>query len=265
MRSPVTPPLHLVGMASDHLPERRKFAARAVITDLGSTPFATIPVPIQRASDMRRIALLALTAPFLLVGCEQLGIADAEPSEFDVPVVVASLADAVASVVCRIEGPGIETPITAQLALTGDSAKGTVTVPAGTDRTFTLEAFDRKGILTHTGAATVDVDESLTGSVAVILEALTESVPIEGRFSEVLVVVEPADNGLTAGDSAQYTVTVTKDGAAVDSPQVVWASSNPSVASVTSGGLVRAKAVGTAEIVANFSGVAGRAALTVSQ
>lgn len=67
---------------------------------------------------------------------------------------------------------------------------------------------------------------------------------------------------LVVGDSFPLTATVTAKGAVVAGP-VVWTSSNPSVAAISSSGLVRAFARGTTTLSATSGPVSSTAALSV--
>src|SRR6266550_1955814 len=80
------------------------------------------------------------------------------------------------------------------------------------------------------------------------------------------VAVSPATASLQVGQTAQLTATL-KDsaGGTLTGRPVTWASSNASVATVSSSGLVKGIAAGTATITATSEGKAGRAAATVSQ
>jgi uncharacterized protein YjdB len=78
------------------------------------------------------------------------------------------------------------------------------------------------------------------------------------------VAVSPSTSTLVVGETVQLKATA-KDGAgSVISGTATWASSNSSVASVSSSGFVKGLAEGTAKITATISGVTGSATITVN-
>lgn len=81
----------------------------------------------------------------------------------------------------------------------------------------------------------------------------------------VAVVVTPTDNPLVVGQTAQLSaVPQSADGQPLAGRPVLWATSEPSVASVSSTGLVTAIAPGNATITATSEGKSGSASVTVS-
>lgn len=82
----------------------------------------------------------------------------------------------------------------------------------------------------------------------------------------VSIAVSPVDPSLGAGDTQQFKATGTfADGLTGDlTKTVTWQSSDPSVASITSGGLVTALAAGTSTISAVSGAVTGTTTLTVT-
>ncbi|WP_455365996.1 Ig-like domain-containing protein [Kaarinaea lacus] len=80
------------------------------------------------------------------------------------------------------------------------------------------------------------------------------------------ITIEPADAIISRGDEFQFKATGHRaDGSTTDvTPSVSWASSNTSIATVTSGGNVEGVADGSVSIVASLSSIAGSTGLTVS-
>ena len=80
-------------------------------------------------------------------------------------------------------------------------------------------------------------------------------------------VVVNALAGLFPGDSAQATASVvtTENGLLVSRPtsQATWVSSDASIATITSGGMLTAVAPGTARLTATYQGVSGSGVVTV--
>ena len=112
------------------------------------------------------------------------------------------------------------------------------------------------GLLTATGVG--------TGFVIAEAEGQRDSVSLQVEASVQKVKVRPAQDTLGPGDSVQLVGTPQDpEGKALTGRQLVWTSSNASVATVSSSGLVTAVAHGTATITATAEGVAGNATVTV--
>jgi hypothetical protein len=205
--------------------------------------------------------LLAAVAAITLAGCAQ----DVTPPGGG-NAVISITADvsqtAVAMVVVVVSGPGIPTPLTFNLTISNGVASGTVTIPAGSDRLFEMQAYDASGILTHEGSVTVDVTASGNQPVALILTPLTGDAPITATLGTLNVAVTPPNASIAAAGTVQLTATLTANGLPV-SGTVLWATTNPGIATVSSSGLVTGVAAGTTNVVATFQGVAGQSAITV--
>jgi len=86
-----------------------------------------------------------------------------------------------------------------------------------------------------------------------------------GVASLVSIAISPASSSLALGATGQFSAIGTySDGSTADiSTSATWASANPTVATVSSSGLVRAMSAGTASLSASFSGFTGNATVTV--
>jgi plastocyanin len=80
------------------------------------------------------------------------------------------------------------------------------------------------------------------------------------------ISVTPANSTLGLGATQAYTATGTFSDNSTENitSQVTWASSNPSVATITSAGLATGVTAGTSTITASMSGITGSTGLTVS-
>lgn len=164
-----------------------------------------------------------------------------------------------------VSGPGIASPVVANIPAAGATATGTIQVPTGRARLFTVRGFDGTGIQTHEGTATADIRPGTNPSVNVRLYPITASAPISVTVGSYTLTLTPGDGSMVPGATRQYTAAVTDvDGAPVPNATVVWASLDPTVAVVSTGGMVTALAAGQTRIVASVGGVAAQALLTVS-
>jgi hypothetical protein len=76
----------------------------------------------------------------------------------------------ITAVLVTVSGPGIAAPIAAPLAIVGDLATGLIAgIPAGTDRTFSVQAYV-DAVLVCTGVAIVEIVADTRAAVDVILD-----------------------------------------------------------------------------------------------
>jgi uncharacterized protein YjdB len=78
-----------------------------------------------------------------------------------------------------------------------------------------------------------------------------------------VIVIQPSNARLLAGQSLQFSATVTNAEPALRASDVVWSSSDARVAAVSRDGVVKGGDPGTVEILAWWSGVRGRATVVV--
>ena len=152
------------------------------------------------------------------------------------------------------------------LPVENGTASGTIRVPPGSDRLFTVEAFDANGDVTHDGAATRDVQRGQNPPLTIPLTPRSGQVPLTIVFGEYSVEVSPASAviDLTAEATVQLAVVVEDaEGAVVGTPDVQWATTNPARATVSSTGLVTGLLAGEVDIVATFNGIAGVSHVTI--
>jgi hypothetical protein len=214
---------------------------------------------------MRHVSIVVgALAALVLAACEPSKVT--RPPEDGTLTVQVSLTSAtIASLTLEVTGPGIAQPLMANLAVSGTSATGTLEVPAGADRKFVVKGYDAAGILIYQGEKTASVQSGQTLSLAVTLAALTSSATVTVTVGAVTVTLTPGATTLAVGGTSTYTASASENGTAIANPQIVWASSVPSIASVSSAGVVTAHAPGNARIVASFRGVAAGADLAVQE
>jgi hypothetical protein len=78
----------------------------------------------------------------------------------------------VAQVTVTVSGPGMTT-MTRNLTIQGSQATGTLTVPAGEDRRFSVEAKDAGGGVLATGSRTVDLEAGSSPTITIALSIPT--------------------------------------------------------------------------------------------
>src|SRR5216683_3626 len=122
------------------------------------------------------------------------------------------------------------------------------------------------------GVATVNVSGLVTGAAAGSATITATSETKSGTSAVTVngvpvasVTVSPATASIMVGQTVQLTATPRDaSGNPLSGRVITWASSSPTVATVNSGGLVTAPAVGTATITATSEGQSGASAITVT-
>src|SRR6266513_2640794 len=175
--------------------------------------------------------------------------------------VVTATSVPVASVAVSPGAASIRVGQTVQLAATPKDSSGstlagrTVTWASGDT---TVARVSPSGLVTGVAPGTASIiatSEGKSGTAAITMT----TVPVAS------VAVSPATAGLQVGQTVQLTA-APKDsaGIALTGRAVTWTSSNSAMATVSSSGLVKGVAPGTATITATSEGKAGSAAVTVT-
>ena len=166
----------------------------------------------------------------------------------------------ISTLVVTVTAPDITSPLVFNLEVVNGTATGTLKVPAGSARLFEVKAYDTGGAITHEGSKTVNVARGSNPPLSIPLAPRPGEVPVEITMGNYSVVVNPASATLAVGATQQLSATITgaPAGAAAQ-----WATLNPSIATVSSTGLVTAVAAGEIQIVATYEGVAGTSRITV--
>ena len=219
---------------------------------------------------VRRLAApLAVALPLLFaVNCDSPPTDPTEDSaipagQAQLLLAVNVMATSISTLVVEVTAPDITTPLIFNITESGGVATGTLTIPAGSDRTVTVRAFDSNGIETHRGSITIDVVEGTNPNVSITLLPLTGEQPVTATFGSFAVIVDPPAATITVGATVQLTAIVLDANGDPTGDAVNWASSNPGIAGVDVNGLVTGNAEGDATIVATFNGVGGSALVTV--
>jgi len=168
----------------------------------------------------------------------------------------------IASVVAQVTGPDFDT-ITVNLQMDGNTATGTVEIPAGSNRVLTIHAYDAQGVETHRGQTTLTIREGVNGPVTVVLEPLTGEQEITAVLGQIFVTIVERPDTMTVGAEAGVAAVVTDVSGDTLTQRVQWGSLTPEVAKVDTSGVVTALDSGQARLVAVYSGVATETAFAV--
>jgi hypothetical protein len=166
-------------------------------------------------------------------------------------------------VVVNVTASDISAPLVFNIAVVNGIATDTIAIPAGSNRTIAMQAYDAKGVETHSGSTVVDIQPGTNPTITVVMQPLTGDLPITVSLGSQTVVVSPSALQLPAADTARLTAAITDWTGHPVSGSVRWATSDPSVATVDASGLVTAVRSGSTTVVATFQGAGGHATVTV--
>jgi hypothetical protein len=176
-------------------------------------------------------------------------------------------ATAVATLVVEVTAPDIARPLLFNIDIVADAAAGTITIPAGANRTIAIRAYDAGGVQTHSGSVTVNLQPGPNPSIAIVLTPLTGDAPIEVTLGSFTVTVTPAADSLLVGDTVSLTATILDANGLPVTGQVVWGAIAPGVARVVSTGTQTGRVTGIGPgkttVVATYGGTAAPADVDV--
>jgi hypothetical protein len=188
------------------------------------------------------------------------GVPDAEL------VMGANLAGAnIATLVVKVTAPDLPNVLVFNLTIDeGGFAFGTIKVPPGNDRLITVQAFDDIGIITHEGAALVNVQPGNNPPVFIALVPRSGQVPLEIMMGDIFVnVFTFGPNTGTSGQMMQLQAEIYGPLGEITGGEIAWASENPGLATVDQTGLVSLLLPGTVRIYAVSQGYSGFMEITI--
>lgn len=218
------------------------------------------------ASVSARFQRFALTAVLGAAGCvagESVVSGPPGTAGSAVLQVNANVATLAGTLVIEVTAPDITTPLAFNFTIEDGTVSGTITLPAGSDRTLTLRAYDTGGVETHRAAVRITVLEGSNPAVTVTLFPLSGDQPIDVTLGTIVILVEPQLPTVAAGEKVQLAAAVTDADGATLNVTVSWATLTPGVATVDANGVVLGLSEGTTEIVATYGGVGAAATVTV--
>jgi hypothetical protein len=220
------------------------------------------------------LALVATT----LVACEKVTdpVIRPEPAQLAIHANISSTT--IATMVVRVSSPDINPDLVFNLAINGSGvASGTVVIPAGSNRTIVLEAFDINHIMTHRGEKTnVTVNPGTNAPMNIVLAPLTGNQEVVAQLGSFILTVAPAAPlTLAVNGTAQLTLTIFDN--ATPTPNeitplpntVSWATTHPAFFTVEFDpttprtATVRGRKAGSGDVVVTYNGFAAMVRITV--
>jgi len=212
-----------------------------------------------------RLTSLSVALGFLavLVSCADRSTVTPPADDATLAISVNLSGTMVATVVADVTAPDIPTMLVFNIPIVNGIAARTITVPAGSNRTITLRAFDAGGVETHSGSVTVSIQPGTNPTIAMVLTPLTGDLPITATLGSFIVTVTPPSASLSVAGTVQLSASIKDSNGNPTTGVVSWATHDPGVATVNGTGLVTATGTGTTSISAVFQGVTGIATITV--
>src|SRR5260221_12329507 len=191
-----------------------------------------------------RSRYFALAAVSLLVACG--GSVDPGQGHGTLIVRADVSGSSVATLVAEVTAPDIPAALIFNIPISAAVASGTVTVPAGSNRTVTLRAYDAGGILTHSGSATLNVQSGTNATIAITLTPLTGDQAIVVTLGSFTITVTPSSPTVAIGGTGQIPRGAPPWKGAPTTRTVSLATPNPRIVTVNANRLVTPAGVGSA-------------------
>lgn len=212
---------------------------------------------------MLRHRLVSVVFLAALASCSGQGGVGPPPSEATIGITADVTGTSVATIVVRVTATDIPSALVFNIPIVNGVANGTITVPAGSNRTITIRGFDAGGVETHEGSVTLSVQAGANPAVSLVLTPLTGDVPITASLGQFVVTVTPPSANLSVAGTVQLAAAIKDTKGNPVSGVIAWATLDPGVATVDATGLVTATGTGSTTISAVFHGVSGIATITV--
>jgi len=210
----------------------------------------------------RGIALVACGLWLATAACAAGDVSQPPPGQASL-MLSANVSSAVALVVVEVTAPDITTPLVFNIPISNGVASGAMTLPAGSNRTLTIRAFDANHVETHNGSVTLNIVGGTNPTISLVLTPLTGDAPITATLGTITIAVTPAPTTVAVGFTVTLSATISANGSVIPGT-VTWATKNPGIATVSASGVVTGVGAGQTSIVATFGGAAGASLVTVT-
>jgi hypothetical protein len=132
-------------------------------------------------------------------------------------------------------------------------------VPLGPDRRVFVAVFDSSNNIIASGESTVEIGSGVSVNVPVTITPTDGTQPIIVTVGNTTISVTPGTLTLAPNETSPLSVVITdQQGASIVGAVPSYASSNPSIASVSASGIVTAHVQGITAITVTALGVAAR-------
>jgi alpha-tubulin suppressor-like RCC1 family protein len=222
--------------------------------------------PVARPSLRRALWVSAATLGLsVFAGCgEPFAGPDAQAGYASLRISMSLNGMPVAALTVEVTAADISDLLVFNIPVVNNVGSGTISVPAGSDRTIRVRAFNGDAIETHRGETTIDVVEGTNPAVAILLLPIQGDVPITVTLGSLTVEIIPAGVALRVTAEEQIVARVLGPDGLEITRDVIWASANPVIASINEDGLLTGGRAGTTEIFASYGGFGASAHVQVT-
>ena len=170
----------------------------------------------------------------------------------------------VATVVVTVTGARIDPALVFNFPVVNDTARGTMVIPAGTNRTVLAQGFDSLGVELLRGQRIVSVSTGTNAAVVIVMAPLTGSVPVTAVIGNVTLSLSAAAPSVRAGGTLALTAEVRDETNAVVSVPVLFAVSRPPAAYIRADGVLTALDTGSVTVTATAFGRSASTLVTIT-
>jgi len=217
---------------------------------------------LERLRILRRFTVGAI-ALVAVASCGDVQGPSADPSPVALPFRVAFAPQLnIATVVVTVTGARINPALVFNFPVVNDTARGTMVLPVGTNRTVLAQGFDSVGVELLRGERTVNVSAGTNAAVVLVMAPLTGSVPVTAVIGNVTLSLTAAAASVRAGSTVALTAEVRDETNTVVSVPVLFAVSRPPAARIRADGVLTALDTGNVTVTATAFGRSASTLLT---
>ncbi len=168
------------------------------------------------------------------------------------------------AVVITVSGTRINPPLVFNFPVVNDTARGTVTLPVGSNHLLVAQAFDSAGVEVLRGQRTISVASGSNAAIAVVMLPLTGTLPVTAVIGSVTLTLDASAPTVRAGGTLTMTAEVRDETNQVVAIPVRFAVSRPPAARLRDDGLLLALDTGTVTVTATALGRAASTTISIT-
>lgn len=162
------------------------------------------------------------------------------------------------TLVVEVSAPDIIPTMVFNLPVVAGVATGSISIPAGASRLFTVRAFDGS-TETHRGTKVLTILAGVNPTASITLTPLAGTVPITASLGSLVITITPLVATARVGDTIRFAATIRDAAAAIIPGPARWATTNTARVTIDTTGLATVLDTGAVIVVATYSTSAGTA------
>lgn len=212
-----------------------------------------------------RRGVIVLASLAVVASCVDVQGPSVDPEQVALPFRVAFAPElSVATVVVTVTGARIDPALVFNFPVVNDTARGTMVIPVGTNRTILAQGFDSAGVELLRGQRTANVSAGTNAALVLVMSPLNGSVPVTAVIGNVTLSLTAAAPSVRAGGTLALTAEVRDATNAVVNVPVLFAVSRPPAAHIRSNGVLTALDLGTVTVTATALGRSASTVVTIN-